>query len=218
MSHHWLFIVDFYLSVVIAVMLPYLFHIPVKKKREVCLATLIYIMLYIGVILWKRASIYLSVVFILVYLLVGVSGKRIRYSVKKAAVYCLVFAEIVTMTYRSFGITQMGRINLFRNSEAVRENLSVESLDILKGIDDSSVYRIAVISENADSEIEEANAGMREGYYAFNGCIKGISKEILDNVKALQLRREYAPYDILSFDERTTLYLSLIHISEPTRH
>ena len=205
-SHHWLFIVDFYLSVVIAVMLPYLFHIPVKKKREVCLATLIYIMLYIGVVLWKRASIYLSVVFILVYLLVGVSGKRIRYSVKKAAVYCLVFAEIVTMTYRSFGITQMGRINLFRNSEAVRENLSVESLDILKGIDDSSVYRIAVISENADSEIEEANAGMREGYYAFNGCIKGISKEILDNVKALQLRREYAPYDILSFDERTTLY------------
>ena len=81
------------------------------------------------------------------------------------------------MTYRSFGITQMGRINLFRNSEAVRENLSVESLDILKGIDDSSVYRIAVISENADSEIEEANAGMREGYYAFNGCIKGISKD-----------------------------------------
>lgn len=68
-SHHWLFIVDFYLSVVIAVMLPYLFHIPVKKKREVCLGNInIYYVVYWSCLVEKSQYLFISSLYFSVFI------------------------------------------------------------------------------------------------------------------------------------------------------
>ena len=206
-NHRWFFFINFYLAVVTATMLPGAFLLPIQKKRALAWGTLTYVTLYLLISVWQKSDIYISIVFIVFYLMLILSKGIMKYSLKKGMICSMVCIELAALTYHSYSPMESGMMKLFRNSSDIDEKISIQSSAMLKNIDDDHVYRTKIMAENYENKMEEANAGLRTGSYTFDGYFSYTYGSIMDAVQEWQINKGYAPFNIMDFDSRTTLYM-----------
>lgn len=79
-NHRFLFVLDFYLCVVLAVMFPKLFELDLREKKKLFISAVIYIMVYALISIWSDKNVDYAMEFMLFYLVLVMFGRKIKMS------------------------------------------------------------------------------------------------------------------------------------------
>lgn len=200
-NHRFLFVLDFYLCVVLAVMFPKLFELDLREKKKLFISAVIYIMVYALISIWSDKNVDYAMEFMLVYLVLVMFGRKIKMS----WVVGIVCVELAVFSYIIYEPSQENVIGKFEDIKYLEEKVSVKQISVLQNILDEGNYRVEDIQKKS-AKTKDSNIGMRSGYNALDGYFSFMYDDIMDTMCGLGVSQTGAPFNIFDLDNRTALY------------
>ena len=200
-NHRFLFVLDFYLCVVLAVMFPKLFELDLREKKKLFISAVIYIMVYALISIWSDKNVDYAMEFMLFYLVLVMFGRKIKMS----WVVGIVCVELAVFSYIIYEPSQENVIGKFEDIKYLEEKVSVKQISVLQNILDEGNYRVEDIQKKS-AKTKDSNMGMRSGYNALDGYFSFMYDDIMDTMCGLGVSQTGAPFNIFDLDNRTALY------------
>ena len=200
-NHRFLFVLDFYLCVVLAVMFPKLFELDLREKKKLFISAVIYIMVYALISIWSDKNVDYAMEFMLFYLVLVMFGRKIKMS----WVVGIVCVELAVFSYIIYEPSQENVIGKFEDIKYLEEKVSVKQISVLQNILDEGNYRVEDIQKKS-AKTKDSNIGMRSGYNALDGYFSFMYDDIMDTMCGLGVSQTGAPFNIFDLDNRTALY------------
>ena len=157
-NHRFLFVLDFYLCVVLAVMFPKLFELDLREKKKLFISAVIYIMVYALISIWSDKNVDYAMEFMLFYLVLVMFGRKIKMS----WVVGIVCVELAVFSYIIYEPSQENVIGKFEDIKYLEEKVSVKQISVLQNILDEGNYRVEDIQKKS-AKTKDSNIGMRSG-------------------------------------------------------
>lgn len=126
-NHRFLFVLDFYLCVVLAVMFPKLFELDLREKKKLFISAVIYIMVYALISIWSDKNVDYAMEFMLFYLVLVMFGRKIKMS----WVVGIVCVELAVFSYIIYEPSQENVIGKFEDIKYLEEKVSVKQISVL---------------------------------------------------------------------------------------
>ena len=200
-NHRFLFVLDFYLCVVLAVMFPKLFELDLREKKKLFISVVTYIMIYAIISIWSDKNVDYAMEFMLFYLVLVMFGRKIKMS----WVVGIVCVELTVFSYIIYEPSQENVIGKFEDIKYLEEKASVKQISVLQNIFDEGNYRVEDIQKKS-AKTKDSNMGMRSGYNALDGYFSFMYDDIMDTMCGLGVSQTGAPFNIFDLDNRTALY------------
>ena len=209
-TQRWCFIYAFWISMIVAEMLPELCKKDVAVMLKSSLCTVGYLIVYLLVIRSQRSELGSGVIWLVVYLLVLMVINLTSFfdQRKKLLSVCLLLilcAETTMKSYELFGTDGEAYITSYYERGKVIEAGRDNAASARYMVNDDSVYRIDAVQGNLTKKYQQVNYGFRDRVPGLSSYYSFSSGWISDYSVGLGNSQQNISFLILDLDQRTVL-------------